>query len=230
MGITTSPFGIHLNDANLFNAQGTYVNGVVTNAVAWGISAAAVAALVARRAEYEPLYHECQDKNTRTKNDVVAHRLIRKLYETELRTFHNQWIDGNTSIPVQDKLILGGREKDTEPTPRGKITDIPYVRLKAVGGGSIEVRCQVETDQTRPSMHPLADGVECRYILVPVGEMPPEGHEDAKKTLVSKKALFTIKCGDKQAGQRFYGFFRWTNLTNPANSGDWSPVQTVMIA
>jgi hypothetical protein len=95
-----------------------------------------VAALVARRAEYEPsLYHKTQDKNTRTKNDVVVHRRCRKVYEKELRDFHNEWIDGNNSIAVQDKLILGGREKDIEPTPRGKIELVPYIFLKALGGG-----------------------------------------------------------------------------------------------
>ena len=232
---TTSPFGGpsgrgRLSDDNFFNAQGNFVNAVVTNAVAWGIPAPAVAALVARRAEYEPLYNKSQDKNTRTKTDVVAHRRSRKAYENELRTFHNEWIGPSTSIPVEEKLILGGREKDIEPTPRGKIDVIPYINLKAIGGGDVQVRCRTEKDQTRASIHTLADGIECRYVLVPVGEIPPEGQKDAKKTQVSKKARFTISLGDEQAGERFYGFFRWVNQSNPANSGPWSPALTVAIA
>jgi len=229
---TTSPFGGRpsLNDDNFYNRQGAYVNGVVTNAVAWGIPDPAVAALVARRAEYEPLYNKSQDKNTRTKTDVVAHRRCRKVYENELRTFHNEWIGPSTSIPVEEKLILGGREKDIEPTPRGKIDVIPYVNLKAIGGGDVQVRCRTEKDQTRCSMLRLADAIECRYILVPKGEMPPEGQKDAKKSLTSRKARFTISLGDEQAGERFYGFFRWVNQSNPANSGPWSPALTVAIA
>ena len=233
MGITTSPLGTggRLTDDNFFNAQGVYVNGVVTYAGAWGISAPAVAALVARRAEYEPLYLKSQDKNTRSNTDVVAHRLIRELYEKELRDFHNQWIDGNTSIPVQDKLILGGREKDTEPTPRGKIPTDPIIGFNLPGGGDIEVDCKVESDSTRSSMHPLADGIECKYIFVPKGELPPEGPENCRLTQVSKKARFIISCGVKNAGETFYGFFRWTNLSVPANSGPWTTkAQGVVIA
>jgi len=46
---TTSPFTTSLTDDGFFNAQGVYVTGVVANAVAWGIPAPAVAALVVRR-------------------------------------------------------------------------------------------------------------------------------------------------------------------------------------
>ena len=219
---TTSPFGRNLTDDNLFNIQGAYVNGVVTNKTAWGIPDTAVNPLVARRAEYEPLYHKSQDKNTRTKTDVVAHRRSRKVYENELRTFHNEWIAGNTSISVEEKLILGGREKDIEPTPRGKISSVPIIGLKPVGGGSIEVRARVTTDQTRFSMHKLADAIECKFVFVPAGEMPPEDPDACAKTVVSKKARFIIPCGVKNAGQSFFGFFRWVNQSIPANSGDWT--------
>ncbi|MBI4739163.1 hypothetical protein HY772_06425, partial [Candidatus Woesearchaeota archaeon] len=50
MKTTTSPFGDKLTQDNLFNIQGNFVNVVVANAVAWGISAADVVALVAERA------------------------------------------------------------------------------------------------------------------------------------------------------------------------------------
>ena len=222
-GNTTSPLGTRLSNDNFNNGQGIYVNGVVTYAVAWSISAPAVAALVARRAEYEPLYNKIQDKNTRTKNDVVAHRRCREIYEKELRDFHNKWIDGNDSIPAQDKMILGGRERDIEPSPRGKIHSTPVIGQRALDGGSIEFWVRVTTDQTRPSMHPLADAVECKYLIVPKGEMPPEDPDASGiKTVVSKKARFIISCGVKNAGDTFYGFFRWVNLTTPANSGDWT--------
>jgi hypothetical protein len=66
--------------------------------------------------------------------------------------------------------------------------------------------------------------------LAPIGEMPPESWDDCPKTQVSKKAQFIIPCGAKGIGQRFYGFFRWANISKPANSGPWTNVQTVVIA
>jgi len=209
-------------DDDLFNFQGNLVNIVVTNAVAWGIPAPAVAALVARRAEYEPLYHKAQDKGNRTSADVRAHIRVRDLYKKEIRAFAKEYLMFNSSVLDEDRRRMLLTVRDTEPTPRGKITTIPYVLVKSVGGGTIEVRVRVEKDQTKASMHPLADAVEVKYLLVPAGEMPPEDPDTCPKQQTSKKARFTIPCGVKNAGQSFYGFFRWVNLTTPANSSDWT--------
>jgi len=218
---------IPTTDDDFFNFQGNLVNLVVVNAVAWGVPPAEVTALTTRRAAYEPLYHTAQNKTTRNRTDVLAHRQMRDRYEKEIRTFVRKYGDFLSDTAKRD---LGLTIRDLEPTPRGKIDVIPYVNLKAIGGGEVQVRCRTERDQTRASMHPLADAVKVRYTLMPVGEVPPEGQQTAKKSQVSRKARFTISLGDEQAGQRFYGFFRWVNLSNPANSGPWSPVQTVIVA
>ncbi|MFH0887763.1 MAG: hypothetical protein V1871_00970 [Planctomycetota bacterium] len=221
---------IKTRDDDFFNQQGAYVDRVVANALAWGIPAPAVAALVTLRAEYEPLYTKVQDKKNRTGADVAAHRDCRNRFQTALRAFHKEWVVNNSLIPLADKVILVGKVRDTEPTPRGKIELVPYIFLKAIGGGVIEVRSQTEKDATRVSMLKTADGIECRWTLVPKGEMPPEGVDDAKKTVVSRKARFTIDCGDKNAGDSFYGFFRWVNQSIPANSGLWTKALRVVIA
>lgn len=227
----TSPFGRgRLDDDNLFNLQGTYVNAVVVNKVAWGIPDTAVDPLVTRRAEYEPLYYKSQDKNTRTKSDVAAHRDKRIIYEKELRDFHNEWIANNSGIPDEQKLILGGRVRDTEPSPSQPITDVPIVGLKGLGGGDIEVRCRVTTDQTRASMHPDANVIDYRYIAVESGDVPPSDPEDCPKADSQPKAKFVLRAGAKNAGKRFYGFFRWLNNRRPRQEGPWSNAQTVIIA
>ena len=220
----------NMNDDNFFNWQGKLVNKVVTNAVAWNIPPAKVTALSASRAVYEPLYTKAQEKDDRTKADVDRHRQARILYEKELRTFVNAYIRYNEDVPRDEKIAMGIPPRDLEPTPRGKIELVPYIFLKAIGGGVIEVRSQTEKDATRVSMLKTADGIECRWLLVPKGEMPPEGVDDAKKTVVSRKARFTIDCGDKNAGDSFYGFFRWTNTSVPANSGLWTKALKAVIA
>jgi len=217
-------------DDDFFNFQGNLVNQVVTNAAAWGIPAPAVAALVARRAAYEPLYLKSQDKGNRTRGDVDRHRQMRKIYEKEISIFVNAYLRFNSAVSRDNLIEMGIPPRDTEPTPRPKIATIPIIGLKSMGGGDIEVRARVTTDQTRFSMHPAADAVECGYVLVAIGEVPPDDPESMAKTIESKKARFIIHGGAKNAGQRFYGFFRWVNLTNPANNGPWSNAQTVVIA
>jgi hypothetical protein len=221
---------IPTTDDNFFNFQGNLVNIVVINAPAWGIPAPSVAALVARRASFEPLYTTAQDKTTRNRADVLAFRQSRKLYEKEIRIFVKAWLMFNPLVTDEQRMEMALTIRDIEPTPRPKIATVPIIGLKAVGGGSIEVRARVTTDQTRFSMHKAADVIECRYVLVPIGEMPPEGWDDCPKTQVSKKARFIIPTGAKGIGQRLYGFFRWVNQSNPANNGDWTNAQNVAIA
>jgi hypothetical protein len=173
---TTSPFTRSLTDDGFFNIQGNYVNRVVANALAWGIPAPAVAALVARRAEYEPLYHKAQDKNTRSKIDVVAHQHSREVYKNELRTFHNERIGPSTSITVEDKLTLGGREKDIEPTPLSEqivlTTPPPVIQAKCTG--SKTVRIDWYPTQAPGESEALPQGIDGVNIWVAEGGIPSD--------------------------------------------------------
>ena len=210
---------IPVQNEDFYFWQANFVNRVVLNQVAWGLPAAAVTALVVRRAEYEPLFIKVKNTDTRTKTDVIAHNEKREIYENELRVFVRNYCG---PLANTDKSDLGLTIRDLEPTPRGQITDIPYIKVKPVGGGDIEVRARTDEDKTMASMHELADAVECRWLLVPKGEMPPEDPDGCPKQQVSPKARFTISCGVKNAGDSFYGFFRWVNLTNPAHNGKWT--------
>lgn len=220
--MTTRKRNVPRRDDDFFNFQGNIVNQVVANKTAWGIPDASVNSLVARRTEYESLYHKSQNKQARTSGDVLAHRECRNLYEKEIRVFVNAHIRFNDKMTDSDRISVGLPPRDTEPSPRPKITIHPLVGLRILGGGDIEVTCRRETDETRPSMHSAADAIELRFIIVPVGEKPPSDPEQCPKTQISKKARFIISGGVKNAGQSLYGFFRWVNLTNPQNSGPWT--------
>ena len=210
--------------------QDVYFAKVVANKVAWGIPDAAIAPLLVLQAEFIGLYNIIKDKKNRTSAKVGLFNDCRKRFAKAWRLFHKEWVAFNSAISRDDMIILVGKDYDPSHTRRGKITGFPYMNLKALGGGNIEVRAQVEKDATRPSMHPLADGVECRYILVPKGEMAPGGHTEAKETIVSRKSIFKIKCGDQNAGESFWGFFRWVNLTTPDNSGEWTQALKVVLS
>ena len=210
---------IKKRDDDFFNQEGAYVDRVDANKVAWGIPVGAVNALTALRAEYEPLYTKVQDKKNRTGADVAAHRDCRKRYQTALRAFHKEWVINNSLIPLSDKVILVGKTRDTEPSPHPAITDIPGVTLRVIGGGDIETRCKATKDQTRPSMHPVANLVDYRYVILEIGDIPPADPEDYSKRDVSSRAKFVIRAGAKNEGKRFYSVFRWVNTTKPKQEG-----------
>ena len=217
-------------DDDFYNKQKSYFELIVANKVAWGIPDSAVNQMISRRTAYEPLYYKSQEKKDRTAGDVDRHRQSRKTYEKELRTFINSYIRYNPAVPRDEKIAMGIPPRDIEPTPRPAISTVPVVEFKVLRGGEIEVTVRVTRDQTRPSKHPAADAVEVRYAMMPVGELPPEKAAQCAGTQSSKKARFKIRLGEENAGKRLYGFFRWVNISNPANNGPWSDVQTVVIA
>jgi hypothetical protein len=218
---------IPVRDDDFFNWQGNFVNIVVINAVAWVIPDPEVTALTSRRGLYEPLYTTAQNKTTRTRADVLAHRQSRETYESEIRAFVRKYGD---FIPDTGKKDLGLTIRDTEPSPGSPITDVPIVGLRGLGGGDIEVRCRATTDQTRASMHPDANVVDYRYIMVVSGAVSPSDPEDCPKGDSQPKAKFVLRAGAKNSGKRFYGFFRWLNNRRPRQEGPWSDAQSVVIA
>ncbi|HLD35544.1 MAG TPA: hypothetical protein VJC37_02395 [Planctomycetota bacterium] len=224
-------------DGEFFDKQGSYVDRVDTNKAAWGIPDADIQVLKDLRAEYEPLYMKIRSKKDRTSAQVGAHRDCRKRYEKAWRAFHKEWVLNNRRIPISELLILSGRKHDTKLSPKPKIDDIPWVGLSPMGGGWIKVTCRRWTDEDSPSMHNDADVIECRYTFLPVHLKPIEGKkfffptpEECPYVQNSTRARFIIKCVSEGVGMKFYGYFRWVNLSNPANNGSWTNGLQVVIA
>jgi len=230
MKTTTSPLGRgKITHDNLFNIQGNFVNVTVSYAVAWGIPPADVAALVAERAIYEPLYQKVQIKNTRTKADVAAHKLGAERYLEILRRFWNKWIEDG-DMPTEEKLFLGGELLDTEPSPGPVITDTPYLAVRTAGRGKVEVRAQTTEDATRASMPAFAKLVECRYVILEQGDIPPDHPDNFPKKELSSRAKFILPVGEQNAGKRLHLVARWVNTAKPKQEGPWTDALSVTIA
>ena len=104
-------------DDDFFNLQAKVVNKTVVRKTAWVIPDARVDALVARRAEYEPLYLKSQEKGERTRGDISRHRNIRKIYEKELRNFAKEYLMFNSNVSRDERVEMGLTDPDTQPTP-----------------------------------------------------------------------------------------------------------------
>jgi hypothetical protein len=203
----------------------------------WGIPDSAVDVLANHRAIYEPLYQKAALKNTRTSVDVLAHRRERKAYEKAIRAFVNAHVRFNDRMTDVDRLSIGVPPRDPKNSPKPRIDDIPWVGLDPMGGGWIKVTCRRSTDEDSPSMHNFADVIECRYTFLPVHLKPVEGKkfffptpEECPYVQNSTRARFIIKCVSEGVGMKFYGYFRWVNLSNPANNGSWTNGLQVVIA
>lgn len=221
---------IPVKDKDFFVFQDNLVTIVVANATAWSIPPAEVTALTDRQTEFEPLYTTAENKTTRSRSDVLAYRQSRKLYEKEIRAFVKAWLMFNPLVTDEQRSEMALTIRDTNPSPHPAITDIPIVALRVIGGGDIDARCKALKDQTRPSMHPAANLVDYRYVLLEVGDIPPADPEDYQKRDVSSRAKFIIRVGAKNEGKRLYAVFRWVNTAKPKQEGPWTDAQTVIIA
>jgi len=217
-------------DDDFFNFQGNLVNAVVANAVAWGIPAPSVTALTTRRGEYEPLYLKSQDKGNRTQGDVARHRQKRRIYQAEIEVFVNAYMRYNPAIPDDQMVQLKMPRRDMSPSPHPDITDVPFVKLAATSGGDIEVRVRVTEDTKMASMHPAANLIELRFVILEPGDIPPSDENDYTKKEVSSRAKFTLALGLKNTGKKFFGIFRWVNVRKPRTAGHWTEPISVIIA
>ena len=138
-------------------------------------------------------------------------------------------IEASRNLTDQDRSVFNIKLRDTERTLRGQMTTAPYVDFKAEDGGLVLVTCSVAHDSDRPSMHPDADDIEMRYIIVERNALPPETADDCPTTFNSKKAIFRFDAAANQPGMRLHAFLRWRNSSEKVKSGPWSQRDTIII-
>lgn len=197
-----------------------------------------------------PKYIDANQSTKTVKEDVAV-------FMKSFRLFANPLLDkmasSGAAITADGNALNFVVNRDTSPTPRGKINDVPYVQITPLGLGEVRVRVRTSEDASRASRHPLADGVEFKYVIVdnaPVvtNPVPAPGSdtgsnetrtggtgrillpEDCPNTVVSKKALSNLTLGSAASGKRLNCYARWVNLSNPANNGPWTQLmQTVVL-
>lgn len=126
-----------------------------------------------------------------------------------------------------DRAELKIPKRDTKPTARGPITTAPDVALAPLEGAKIKQRLRYDTDKTRASMHPLADGWE---RAVKIGGAPPANPSECPIRETGSGALSTIDVGMDNDRKSYYAFFRWVNISNKENNSGWSPMKVVTVS
>ncbi|MBI4931598.1 MAG: hypothetical protein HY841_12585 [Bacteroidetes bacterium] len=135
---------------------------------------------------------------------------------------------GSTIDDFEVFRIKAGALRDTEPSPAPAITD-PMIGLINLGGGDLDVKCRLNKDQTRPSVPHKGVMVQVQYALTAANDPAPPFIQCVTQFL-STHAHFILHLGVAEVGKRFYGYFRWYDSAHPANSGPWTPVQTIIVA
>lgn len=138
-------------------------------------------------------------------------------------------IAGSPKVKSTDRSVFNITLASKKRKSRPHITTAPMVNLSVLDGGMILITCRERTDSDRSSLHPHADDIEMKYILVDVNAPKPASPEDCPTTESSTRAIFRFEGGVNHAGKRLYAYLRWRNLSDIHKSGPWSQIKTTVV-
>ncbi len=225
------PFNAYLTGTTAHLETGTSPN---RRGETLGLSTAELDDWIDFRDTWVPLFAKYNDPSQRTKTVTEDVNDTMDGFRLFAEPLLNR-MSGSSALTNQDRDILHLPVRDKTPTRRGKIEDTPFVKIEAIGGGQMKFRVRTTEDGSRASMHPLADFLEIKYMILgfdpsapgtPASPPAPENSiptaDTAKNYSISKKALFILETGENKVGKFMIAFLRWANASNPANSGPWS--------
>lgn len=216
-------------DSYIRNTTATLLAGSPTGAVRLDLTTDQNTQWIAYHDQWVIIYPKYTNLSTRTKTITAQKNQLKRDFSNFAKQPLKR-IDASENITPEDRDIFNLPLRDTTPTRRGAITDVPFGSLVGKGGGMMEVRARRESDATRSSKHPLADAVELRYLILNDSTTPPDegsggdfpSPEDCRNSVSSKSALWRVSLGSAARGKTVLGYLRWVNLSNPANNSGWS--------
>jgi hypothetical protein len=239
------------SDFNLFEVN---LNTEVTaNALAWGVPAAQAGLLTTWSTGYAPIYAAVSNKETRSRQQVLAHKTYRQDYVTFLRPFCQAFLTNNILISVDVRKSLGLNPRGVNPpSERPTITSAPIVELKPLGGGTVRFAFKV-SQSNRIGRQPNSDGVMIYFKLVSPGgiqpPLPPEPiipqlnedypssdaesglpTKDGYETQFSTRASFTAQLGISEIGKTMHIYAQWVNTSDTSKNGPFSMVSTLVVS
>lgn len=231
---------------NEFMAFQTNLNEEVTaNAVAWNIPAAEATALDTWSTGYAPLFNAIINKNTRTREQVIAHDEYRADYEAFLRPFCQGFLVNNTLIPISERAAMGLNPRGLNPrSERPAITSAPIPSLKPLGGGMVKFSFKVAESVSRTARHPDSNGVEVFYKLESLVQQPVvlndglmeeepvavQDDDNGFENQFSTRAQFISELGLEHVGQRLSVYARWVNTSDPSKNGPYSSTISMVVS
>lgn len=233
MSTHRGPFPNENNAFNTyFNAAFAYLS-LPANVTRLLISAPNLAELTAQHAIWIVLFPLSMNDSSATKQNRGERDELREDIETTLKDIYDDIPKSVMTATDRSKLNLHLRA--STHTARGPITDIPIADARAIGGGAVKFTLRLTSDVTRASRHPLADVIEMKYVLLSLPApgatiVTPATADDCERNHFSKKAIFTVHYGASAPGKMLYCFFRWVNLSNPANNSPWTGVRIVHLS
>ena len=235
------------NNKDFMSFQQDLKDQVAANAAAWNVPAAEATALDTWSTGYEPLFFSITNKNTRTREQVIAHDEYKADYIAFLRPFCQGFLVNNTLIPISERVAMGLNPRGLKPrSERPKILTAPIPSLFPLGGGMVKFVFKVADSNKRTGRHPDSNGVEVFYKVERLVEQPvllndalveeelaqeKEGrNHDGFDNYFSTRAQFLQELGVDAIGKRLTVYGRWVNTSDSSKSGPYSAVTSMVVS
>ncbi len=206
--------------------QGNFITVVTTNALAWNIVAAALAALVPLQAAWAAAYAVAKVKANRSIANIGAKNTARASYKAALRLFIKSNIYANTSLTDGDIIACGLRPYDRTRTPIPQPTVQPIVNLQKAPGNFFVVRffrLDDETGAIRRGKPDKVAKIEFAYSL----NMQPGSPEMCANKSVATRGPIRVELPLMYNGQTVWFYARWKNIYDAA--GPWTDLDSFVL-
>lgn len=164
-----------------------------------------------------------EDLKTKTVNDNVVKFL------KEFRIFSRPLLNimaASPNVITQDEVVMRFVKNPKKPSrPSAPVAEVVLLNMQSIGGGGFRFSGRYPSDEDRYSVPPDASGLEIRWKIGSIEEVPANVDE-CPNHHTSTKARFNLNMGAGNHNKNIYLFARWTDIHNPSRAGDWTDMKT----
>ena len=204
------------SDADFDAWTRNFVDNVVANAAALGLSPAQIASLQGGQTDWGAKYPASNAAQAAMNSAVQAKNDSRSGFEELIRSYANI-IQSSPQVTDAQRQALGITVRSTTRTVAGTPTSRPLATIDT----SQRLRHTINfVDETTPNSRAKPEGVQGCEIWMKVGDPAPAGPNDVHYLALDTRTPYTVEFEAADAGKTAYYMLRW--MSTRAETGPWS--------
>jgi hypothetical protein len=208
------------SDADFDAWARNFVDNVVANAAALGVTTPQVEALQAAQADWGAKYPASNAAQAAVNSAVQAKNDSRSGYEGLIRSQANI-MQSSPRVTDPQRQALGLNVHSTSRTAVGAPTSRPVATIDT----SQRLRHTINfVDELTPTSRAKPDGAQGCEIWMKVGDPAPAGPKDVHYLALDTRTPYTVEFEAADAGKTAYYMLRW--MSTRAETGPWSATAT----
>jgi hypothetical protein len=211
------------SDAEFDAWSKNFVDKVVANAAALGVTPAQVTSLQGKQTDWGAKYPTSITKQAESNSAVQAKSDSRSGFEDLIRSTVNI-IQSSETVTDADRQTLGITVRSTARTAVGPPTTKPIATVDT----SQRLQHTINfVDELTPTSRAKPDGVQGCEIWMKVGDPAPNGPNDVRYLALDTRTPYTVQFDAADGGKKAYYMLRW--MSTRAETGPWSATLSATI-